>query len=547
MDPVVICASIALVGILIFVHEFGHFIVAKTFGVGVKVFSVGFGRRLFGFEHNGTDYRVCLLPIGGYVLMEGADPFADDDQVREELESPTSLLRAPIWQRLLIVSAGPVFNLVLPVVVLTALFMAGQPSPASVIGTVEYDSPAFAVGLEPGDSIVKVNGQPVELWSDLYTQMAESSAQLAMELEVLRGDVLRSVTFAPRGEDVAWMPGALGMYDSWSNSMVGVSDPSSPAGKAGIESFETVFSVDGVETDTYAEVLEALGEGGEHSLEVFSAKGKSRVVTLSSDPAWVPLQAPFQDPLANSWGLYPAMLFVKAVAPDSAAEEGGVLAGDRLVGIDSRGLASWGEVLQRISSKQDDSETAKPASVLLERNGRVVALELVPRLTKTTNMLGHYEVRAVIGIERGGDLASGPMGRRYYSFVPAVGMAWQQTTLIVKFTIGQLGKLVTGRAAPSKTIGGPVEIFRQAGHAARDGVFAWARLMAALSVSLGIINFLPVPVLDGGQFLFFAVEGIRGRPVPLRFRERAQQIGVLMLVALLLTVLVFDINRWIAG
>ena len=119
--------------------------------------------------------------------------------------------------------------------------------------------------------------------------------------------------------------------------------------------------------------------------------------------------------------------------------------------------------------------------------------------------------------------------------------------MLVKLTLGQVGKLVTGKAAPSKTLGGPVQIFRDAGRAAEEGIFTWARLMALLSISLGIINFLPVPVLDGGQFLFFALEGIRGRPVPLRFRERAQQVGVLALVALMLTVLVFDLNRWIAG
>ena len=137
MDPFVVVASIALVGILIFVHESGHFLFAKAFGVGVKVFSLGFGRRIWGFERGGTDYRVCLLPIGGYVLMEGADPFADDEQVQEEQQSKTSLLSAPIYQRLLIVAAGPLFNLALPVVVLAALFMAGEPRSASVVGTVE--------------------------------------------------------------------------------------------------------------------------------------------------------------------------------------------------------------------------------------------------------------------------------------------------------------------------------------------------------------------------------------------------------------------------
>ena len=122
-------------------------------------------------------------------------------------------------------------------------------------------------------------------------------------------------------------------------------------------------------------------------------------------------------------------------------------------------------------------------------------------------------------------------------------MAYADTKMMVALTVGQIGKLLSGKAAPSKSLGGPVQIFRDAGAAAKQGAHTWWRLMAVLSISLAIVNFLPVPVLDGGQFLFFLVEGIRGRPVSLMFRERAQQVGVLFLVALMMMVLVFDIGR----
>jgi regulator of sigma E protease len=135
------------------------------------------------------------------------------------------------------------------------------------------------------------------------------------------------------------------------------------------------------------------------------------------------------------------------------------------------------------------------------------------------------------------------MNRKYFGAKESLSMATRDTKLLVGLTIGQIGKLLSGQAAPSKSLGGPVQIFRDAGAAAKAGAHTWWRMMAVLSISLAIVNFLPVPVLDGGQFLFFLVEGIRGRPVSLRFRERAQQIGVLLLVSLMLMVLVFDIGR----
>ena len=142
--------AVALVGILIFIHESGHFLFAKACGVGVRVFSLGFGRRLFGIVHNGTDYRVSLIPAGGYVMMEGADPFQDGGDGSVDADSETAFMNKPVWQRLIIVAAGPVFNLILPVLVFGGLYMYGQPEIGTWVGYVQPDSPAYEAGLRDG-------------------------------------------------------------------------------------------------------------------------------------------------------------------------------------------------------------------------------------------------------------------------------------------------------------------------------------------------------------------------------------------------------------
>tara|TARA_B100000530_G_scaffold268918_1_gene181534 strand:- start:66 stop:662 length:597 start_codon:yes stop_codon:yes gene_type:complete len=190
-----------------------------------------------------------------------------------------------------------------------------------------------------------------------------------------------------------------------------------------------------------------------------------------------------------------------------------------------------------------ESATARSINVEIVRDGEVLDLELTPTVIRDTNVLGRYYYRPVLGVMRMGELVDGPQVRVYYTFPNAVDRAWTETTRLSGYVIEQIGKLLTGAAAVQKSLGGPVEMVRQASNAAEQGIFVWARLMGMLSISLGIINLLPVPVLDGGQFVFYAVEGLRGRPLSLKVRERAQQIGVLLLVLLMMSVLFFDLRR----
>ncbi len=550
-----IVAALGMIGILVFIHEFGHFVFARIFGVGVHVFSLGFGRRIFGFQHKGTDYRVSLLPIGGYVMMEGADPFMDGGEGLDDPTSSTAFLNKPVWQRLIIVAAGPAANLVLPVVLFSALYMAGEPQPAAVIGGVDLASPAHDAGLQAGDRIRSVGGEEVTWWTDLHEVLDPYSGGRTLELVVERhGQTVSAAVPVPAGVaegDVT--PTTVGLSYATPDARVVVDDPSSPAAQAGLETFDRIATVDGVEVQSWLELVAALdASGGSAELEYVRLGDRwwtpTRTATLATDATWQAVDLGFVDPFANDWGVYPATMAVQEVTEDSAAEELGILAGDRLVEIDGAGLGTWYEVLERVAAaREGEGEQAhiKSLAVSVVREGRKLDMRLTPRVGRVTDAMGVYENRVLMGVGRGGSLVYGPRVPRFFDFGEAVDRSVTETIGLAGFMIEHVGKLITAEADISKSLGGPVQIFRDAGEAAKKGLFEWARLMGLLSVSLAILNFLPVPVLDGGQFMFYLLEAIRGRPLPLVWRERAQQIGVLFLFALFFFVFAFDITRCI--
>ncbi|HMV69512.1 MAG TPA: site-2 protease family protein [Myxococcota bacterium] len=188
-------AGLFMIGLLVVVHEAGHFLFARLFGVGVPIFSVGVGPRLFGVIWRGTDYRLSMLPLGGYVLMSGADPFGEEDT--EHVVPPEQdFMRKPVWQRLIIMAAGPGVNLLLPFVLFTFLYMAGKPDVGPVVGAVFPGSAAAEVGLRPGDRVTAVDGDPIEIWHDVDDALARRLAGGAagdLVLDIERGGGANSI------------------------------------------------------------------------------------------------------------------------------------------------------------------------------------------------------------------------------------------------------------------------------------------------------------------------------------------------------------------
>ena len=556
-----ILAAVVLIGFLVFIHEFGHFIVAKFCGVHCTVFSIGYGKRLFGFVYRGTDYRISMLPFGGYVRMAGADPFGYGDEDDEMLQNPNdAFMRKPVWKRLLIVAAGPVFNLVLPIVAFTILLMAGKPQPGPTVGDVVWDSPAAQAGLLPGDEIVEVDGAPTPTWRKFVDKL-DSLGSGSYTFVVNRDSEEKQFTVV--SEEDSW----IGLGFNPVSNQIGVQDPASPAAKAGLQTSDKVTAVNGQEVASFFEMQKAFLKVEGDTLSVsYTRDGNHLSAVLTADPSWEPIE-PNVVGLDKRWGILPGTLFITEVSqtlPKSSSFMGcaskppeqtpamvnGIQVGDRFLKIDGKEVRHWGDILTFVGSAmsgEGELASARPITVEIVRAGELLSLDITPKVIKDTDQMGRYRYRPLLGVTRGGGYNAGPQVREYYAFGDAFSQSVSHTVLISGFIVEQLGKLFTGQAAVEKSLGGPVEIARQAKAAADEGLFKWFELMALLSLSLGIINLVPIPVLDGGQLVFYILEWIRGKPLSVRFREFTLQLGVIFLVLLMLVVLFFDISRLIGG
>lgn len=552
-------SAFLLVGILVAIHEFGHFIVAKWCGVHCTVFSIGYGKRLLGFEWNGTDYRLSVLPFGGYVQMAGTDIFGVNEDEEEPEDDEDGFMKKSVWARIAIVAAGPIFNLILPIVVFTGLYMAGEPQPAAVVGMVDWDSAAQEAGLLPNDKITSLNGVQTNSWLSFVKLLKELPAG-TYPLSYVRDGQENTTDVLVQEDDF------FGVSALRTNNEIGIGDPTSPAGLAGLRTFDRIVAINDVPTSDFVSIQHELK--GQDSVRVqYTRMGQKATTVMDINPDWSPKIGVEFIGVETRWGLLSATLFIDDVSetvqdeglfsgctsappPASPAMVEGIEAGDRLIRIDGELVRVWGDIPKAVSKAmvgEGEEASVQPLSIDLMRKGTIVSLEITPKVVQDTDGMGRYRNRPILGIRRGGGYEDGPETRIYTSFMDSIDRASRETVMISGFIVEQLGKLITGEAAVEKSLGGPVEIFVQAEKAAKEGLFEWARLMALMSISLGIINLAPVPVLDGGQLLFFLIEGVRGKPVSPKMREYAMQIGVIFMALLMLFVLFFDIARRFGG
>jgi regulator of sigma E protease len=345
-------AFLVVLGILIFFHEFGHFLIARLFGVGVEKFSLGFGPRLVGKKIGLTDYRLSLVPLGGYVKMVGEEP---DEELDPNLV-PTSFTHKSVWKRFLIVFAGPFFNVLLAVLIFFVISWAtGVLILKPAVGSVKEGSPAFSAGFKKGDLITAINGEPVETWEEMAERIGRSNGQ--------------------------------------------------------------------------------------------------------------------------------------------------------------------------------------PLEISVRRPEEAVVLSVTPEMIASKNLLGENIRRYVIGIGTAGETYS-----KELTLFEAVTESFRQTYAIVELMVVIVAKLLTGGISID-TVGGPIMIAQMAGDQAKAGISSLFQFIAVISVNLAVINLLPIPVLDGGHLLFFLIEAVKGRPVNLKVREIAQQVGMVILIMLMILVFYNDIVR----
>jgi len=535
-------AFVAMLGVLIFVHELGHFLVAKACGVRVLKFSLGFGspvgigRYRLRWERNGTEYVVAWFPLGGFVKMLGENP--DDEDAPETLANAEEALNhKPIWQRLAIVFAGPAMNLMLPVLIYTIQLGVGVPRGAPVVGTVEPGSPAVAVGLFPGDRILAIDGEPVSWWADVETELADSAGRtrvLTVEHEGRTRDVDLAVAARSGIDDFGAVTelGWTGLLHSRQRAILGVQEAGSPAAEAGLRSGDRVSAVTGSEIEDWTGFQGAYAAASAPvELTVARGLGEDETETVRvTVPALGSTEA---------LGVIPAAVLVARVTPDSAAAQAGLERGDLIVAVEGQPLGSFGALVDAVRSSD-----GRELQVAFAREGETRTVGIAPRKEEAKNALGVPETRWLIGIQSevvgligatAPDIERNPL----VALPRGVRMTAQDTGRVMT----GFKKLITGEVERNN-ISGPIGIAVIAHNALQAGWEIYLGMLIMISINLGILNLLPIPVLDGGQAVLFMVEGIKRGPLSLRTKEIFQTTGVMALLLLMGFAFWNDISRF---
>jgi regulator of sigma E protease len=446
----IVAFALVALFVLVTVHEFGHYWVARRCGVRVLRFSIGFGKPLLKYRKGDTEFVFAGIPLGGYVKMFG-ETNQEEEPVPDD-QKQFSFSHKSVWQRMAIVVAGPLANMILAVFLYFLVYLGGLSGIAPLVGEIRQNTPAAEAGLQAGVEIVAVDGESVSSWTMVFDKLIRRIGETgSIELSVLEPDSDRISNYAL--PIVRW------------------------------------------ESDTAApDILNSLG-----------------IQPLRPD-----IQA-----------------VVGEVVPGSAAAEAGFLAGDEVITVDGAAMADWESWRQYIRS-----HPGQPISTRVNRDGISLELVLVPEAVE--------EEGAQIG--RAGIAPQVPewpqdmMREVHYGVLGSIQQAGIKTWDTGGLILGSLKKLVTGMVS-TKSIGGPISIARYAGASADAGWQSFLMFMAALSVMLGVVNLLPIPLLDGGHLLFYVIEAVKGSPLNDAVQGAAMRFGMVFLFGVMLLALYNDFAR----
>ncbi|MDQ3266944.1 MAG: RIP metalloprotease RseP [Myxococcota bacterium] len=531
-----------LLGVLVTVHELGHFLVAKACRVKVLRFSIGFGPALLRFTRGETEYRLAALPLGGYVKMAGDMP---DEELPPE-EASRGFLAQPPWKRALIVAAGPAFSLLFPVLVYFAVFFGAHEAISNRIGGVEPGMPAAAAGLKAGDRILAVDGEKTETfeqYKDALQSRYGQSTTLTIEREGKTFTVqLNPATTVESNAIESLTRGTIGVSPVARPPVVGV-PLDSPAHAAGLRTFDRILSIND----------QPVKDEGALNAIVHPLEGALTVEVMRADPVELPgtmAALPRLERLTlprQAGEGYAALgaerndLYVYYVLPGSSAEKAGLRHGDRLLETDGKPIPSMlalGYTLKALEQRPFqltwrsglERRTAEVAQLPIEDKDELGQVTRTPALGVAGRPLGTEEDFSAERVT----LHMGAMD----ALVESVRIVPD----IIRKTVLVLGRLITGHI-PFENVGGPIMLYEIASKSAEQGFDMFLQSMAIISINLGVMNLLPIPMLDGFHLVAAIWEGIRRRPIPVKAREIANWVGLCMLILLMVLVFKNDLTR----
>lgn len=420
---------LVVLGILVFVHEFGHFIAAKSVGVRVETFSIGMGPKLLRKKRGDTEYCLSGIPLGGYVKLKGENPDEEITGAQDELMAKSIPARFSIFV------AGPAMNVLLAIVLVSLVFFIGIQMPKyldekPVIGWVEEGSPAEKSELQPGDAILSIGGEAAKTWEQALLVIS-SSGQKPLDIEVERGGVSETFTVVP-------------------------------------------------------EEIKRFGAG------------------------YIGVQ-PIMKPIIGE------------LSPGFPAEKAGVQAGDEIVAIDGTQVVHWIQMRDIIHAHPNEE-----LQITFLRDGQEIEKSIIPQLAGEYGFLG-------IGPQQ-------QMVLKKYGIVESISRGVQRCWELTAMTIDFLRRIVI-RQASARSIGGPIMIAQMSGEVIKEGISEVLNFVGLVSLSLAIVNLLPIPILDGGHIFLLVVEFLYRKPLSMKKRELAQKIGLLILIPIFVYVFYNDIIR----
>jgi len=440
---------IVAISVLVAVHEFGHFWVARRLGIRVLRFSIGFGRPLWRrhFGVDNTEFVVAALPLGGYVKM-----LDEREAPVPEPEAARAFNRQPLWVRSAVIMAGPLFNFLFAIAAYWLMFVSGVPGLRPVVGEVTPHSVAAAAGFRARDELLSVAGRQTPSWDAATLELLDAAlARDSIEIRVREPD-----------------------------------------------DRQRVLVID------FGAVSNALDKGG--------------LLENLGLAVWRPIVPAVIDRLV-------------AGAP---AEQAGLLPGDRVVAVDDTAVESWSEWVELV--RAHPGETLR---IRVERDGQPVELALVPRAVQekgaTIGQIGAY-VREPEG------LRESMRTEVRYGLLESAGKAVVKTWDMTALTVRTLWGMISGQASV-ENISGPISIAQYAGYSVSIGLASFLKFLAIVSVSLGVLNLLPIPILDGGHLLYNIIEWLQGRPLSEHAQQIGQQLGILLLLALMSIAFYNDLSR----
>jgi len=540
-----ILGFLIILGPLVVVHELGHFLFAKLFGVRPEVFSIGFGPKIIGKQIGETEWRIAAIPLGGYVKLLGDDP----EQNLSPEEKHRALPNQEPYKRFWIFFAGPFFNFLFAVLVFACILVIGEPQVANVAGRIVKGSDAEAAGLRTGDRILEIGGEATRTFQDVFLAIHEHpDQQLNFKIQRPRTPEPFDLQIRTKSEEGYSLYGeekkvgkVFGLLPQPRGLMVGVADQSSIAGQAGIETGDEVVKVAGETVKSWEDV---------ESLYDRAPKGTSIAITFKEKAGsevtkeWIKSQT--SKDMASDWGLDSSELFVSETITDEKtgqaypAAVAGIAPGDRLLSVNQEPIYSFVELRRKIQTQGKEKGHVVVSWI---RNGKTLEAELKPVVLSEKDAALNEQKEFLIGVKNYFSAGEPEMvTEQIFNPFILVYKSVSKMGLFIYRNVVVLSKMVQGDVS-TKTLGGPVMIGQIAGESLERGLVAFLNTMAILSVGLGFVNILPIPVLDGGHLLLLLVEMVRRRPLTVRQMEVIQQIGLSMILLLMAIVLRNDFMR----